>query len=205
MRVLNTVEFFSGTAPFSKECAARGHNTFTIDINKRFKPDLKKNILNVIPEDIPFDKIDIALFAPDCTTFSCASAWKHWHKNNTPKSWEAECSIDMIKKVWWLVENLNIKLFWIENPTGKLRKVNLLPPELLQQITYCQYGETRRKPTDIWTNSKLWKGRPVCEFGDKCHTTKTNDLNTPSQRAIHPQQFINEIIDISEQEIANFI
>ena len=29
-------------------------------------------------------------------------------------------------------------------------------------VWYCQYGDDRAKPTDIWTNNSGWKPRPMC-------------------------------------------
>ena len=37
-------------------------------------------------------------------------------------------------------------------------------------VWYCQYGDDRAKPTDIWTNNDNWIPRPVCHNGNKdCH------------------------------------
>ena len=30
-------------------------------------------------------------------------------------------------------------------------------------ITYCQYGDNRMKPTDIWTNNKNWISKKICK------------------------------------------
>jgi hypothetical protein len=30
-------------------------------------------------------------------------------------------------------------------------------------VWYCQYGDDRAKPTDIWTNSKTWIPKPMCK------------------------------------------
>jgi hypothetical protein len=35
-------------------------------------------------------------------------------------------------------------------------------------ITYCQYGDTRMKPTDIWTNVGWWQPKTACNNGDTC-------------------------------------
>ena len=52
-------------------------------------------------------------------------------------------------------------------------------------VWYCKYGDDRAKPTDIWTNSKTWKPRPMCknfkynketgEVIDKQFITKVQD------------------------------
>ena len=36
-------------------------------------------------------------------------------------------------------------------------------------VTYCQYGDKRMKPTDIWTNHPNPKFKPMCKNGDPCH------------------------------------
>lgn len=30
-------------------------------------------------------------------------------------------------------------------------------------VWYCKYGDSRAKPTDIWTNSKIWIPRKECK------------------------------------------
>ena len=37
-------------------------------------------------------------------------------------------------------------------------------------VTYCQYGDKRMKPTDIWTNYPNPQFKKPCKNGDKCHT-----------------------------------
>lgn len=36
-------------------------------------------------------------------------------------------------------------------------------------VTYCQYGDTRMKPTDIFTNYPKPNFKPPCHNGDTCH------------------------------------
>ena len=43
--------------------------------------------------------------------------------------------------------------YWIiENPRGKLRKLEIVKDLPRTTVTYCQYGDIRMKPTDLWTN-----------------------------------------------------
>ena len=30
-------------------------------------------------------------------------------------------------------------------------------------VSYCKYGDTRMKPTDIWTNNLNWQPKPMCK------------------------------------------
>ena len=43
---MKILELFSGTESFSKVAKEKGHETFTIDFNPKFKPDLIIDILN---------------------------------------------------------------------------------------------------------------------------------------------------------------
>jgi hypothetical protein len=48
-------------------------------------------------------------------------------------------------------------------------------------VTYCQYGDDRMKPTDIWTNNTKWSPRPMCKNGDSCHTAAPRGSKTGTQ------------------------
>ena len=100
-----------------------------------------------------------------------------------------------IQPTWW----------FIENPRGKLRSLLLvekeLPGAIRHTISYCQYGDTRMKPTDIWTNAPWWKPRPMCKNGDKCHepaprgsSTGTQGIKGDTDRSRIPSEVFKEIL-----------
>ena len=199
---MKILELFSGTESFSKVARLRGHQTFTIDNNKQFNPDLCKDIMEVTPEDILF-KPDIIWASPPCTFFSVASIGKHWNKDNTPKTEQAELGVKIVNKTIELIKQLNPQFVIIENPRGKLRKLNLIPFKR-DTITYCQYGDTRMKPTDIWHNIN-WKPKPMCKNGDSCHVaaprgskTGTQGLKGNMQRSVVPPELCLEILKSCE-------
>lgn len=60
-------------------------------------------------------------------------------------------------------------------------------------VTYCQYGDTRQKPTDIFTNHPNPNFKPPCKPGSPCHTaaprgssTGTQGLKNKKERAMIP-------------------
>ena len=68
-------------------------------------------------------------------------------------------------------------------------------------VTYCQYGDDRMKPTDIWTNNELWTPRPMCKNGMTCHIaaprgskTGTQGLKGAEQRSIVPNELCLEVL-----------
>ena len=68
-------------------------------------------------------------------------------------------------------------------------------------ITYCQYGDTRMKPTDIWTNLE-WTPKPMCKNGDLCHQSAPRGSKTGTQgikgardRGVIPPQLFEELLE----------
>lgn len=196
------VELFSGTESFSKEARAMGMQTFTSDSNKRFKSDYCVNILNFDPSRVPF-RPDIFWISPPCTYYSVASMWKHWNKDYTPKTLYAMFAKDLVLKALELINILNPEaLVYFENPRGMLRHLGLLDHLKRHTVTYCQYGETRMKPTDIWTNDDLWSPRAACESSDKCHTSRTDDLTTSTLQAVVPRELCIEILQSARNNLS---
>ena len=94
---MKVIELFSGTASFSKVAQERGHETFTIDWDRSFNPDLCIDILDfqvsMIPEE--FRHPDIVWASPPCTTFSVASISRYWD-NGKPKNKKAFLVIQIL-------------------------------------------------------------------------------------------------------------
>lgn len=72
-------------------------------------------------------------------------------------------------------------------------------------VTYCQYGDTRMKPTDIWTNHPNPQFKLPCKNGDDCHEkaprgshTGTQGLKNSKERAVIPKELCDHIADICE-------
>jgi len=69
-------------------------------------------------------------------------------------------------------------------------------------VCYCQYGESRMKPTDIWHNS-AWVPRPMCYNGNReCHhepaprgsQTGTQGMKNAYEKSKVPSKLIREIL-----------
>jgi len=205
---MKILELFSGTESFSNVAIARGHQVFTIENNPDFNPSLCKNILDVTIKDIPF-KPDVIWASPPCTCFSVASIGSSWCGNYHPKRTETALGMAYVLKTLNLIKKLKPKYFFIENPRGVLRKMAFMDElPIRNTVTYCQYGDTRMKPTDIWTNCSFWKPKPMCKNGDSCHTpaprgskTGTQGLNGSRNRSIVPEKLCLEILQSVEQLI----
>ena len=173
---MKVLELFSGTECLSDAFRARGHECFTVDWDKKFPSSLHIDIMFLTSDMIleQFGRPDVIWAGCDCTTFSVAAIGYHRKKNPVTGSLEPKTEkaamADMINKhTIDLIRELSPKLYFIENPMGGLRKMDYMQDMPRYMITYCQYGFTYRKATDIWTNHPDPKFKPACKNGDPCH------------------------------------
>jgi len=211
---MKVLELFAGSRSIGKICDDLGYNVFSSDVNPfdniDYVIDINKFDVSVVPF-IP----DFIWASPPCTYFSVASIGKHWNKNNTPKSDNALKGVEYVKSTLKIINYfklLNPNLNWfIENPRGKLRKLNIVKGLPRTTVWYCKYGDTRAKPTDIWSNNIYnpmfntngWKPKEKCFNGNKyCHhelaprgsRTGTQGLKGNYERSKIPQQLCEDII-----------
>ncbi|MBA9027540.1 hypothetical protein HNP81_002830 [Peribacillus huizhouensis] len=74
-------------------------------------------------------------------------------------------------------------------------------------VTYCQYGDDRMKPTDLWTNHPAPAFRPMCKNGAPCHEaaprgskTGTQGRKNAMERSRIPDELCRHIVEICEEE-----
>jgi hypothetical protein len=179
---LKVLDLFSGSRSFSRQAQLMGMETFTSDINAFEGIDYVTDILEFDVSKLPW-KPDIIWASPPCTCFSVASMGKHWGQPyGTPKTQAAITAIQIAKKTADIIKLLDPGFYFIENPRGMLRTLPVFSHiPFLQTVTYCQYGDSRMKPTDIWTNSIRWMPRKACKNGDPCHTAAPRGSRTGTQ------------------------
>ena len=197
---MKILELFSGTQSISKVFEQKGWEIFTVDNNPYFEEitTWKVDILTITAQDIldKFGKPDVIWASPPCTTFSVASIGKHWNKDNTPKTKDAEIGLLILEKTIEIIKALKPKYFFIENPMGKMRKMPIMEQFNKYTVTYCQYGDKRMKPTDIWTNHPNPKFKPMCKKGMPCHEAAPRGSQTGTQgleNAIEKARIPNEL------------
>ena len=90
MKNLKVLDLFSGTQSIAKQFRKRGHNTYTIELDKTHEGiDWYEDIMNIEAKDIVerFGHPDVIWASPPCEKFSVAAIGKHWIKGtNTPKT-----------------------------------------------------------------------------------------------------------------------
>lgn len=207
---MNIVELFSGSGTLSKEFKAAGHNVFSIDIRKRkgiCEPTLKKNILHVLKNDIPFKKVDVLWASPPCDVFSKASGSFHWTSDGKPKTKKCLEHIQIFKKTLALIKKLDPTIFFIENPDGKMKFRNELVSFLIKmegmtkKLYYSNYGFPLPKPTNLFTNALDFKPRESIQDTFNKKECVIFDNMTKCQRQSIPRSLARHILEYCESKI----
>ena len=210
---MKVLELFAGTRSVGKAFQERGHEAFSIEWDKRFQDiDLYEDVMKVQFDDVlrSFGKPDVIWASPDCTTYSVAAISRHRRQdengNLIPITEYARFCDRVNQHVLCLLLALSPTYWFIENPRGGMRKMDFMNGLPRYTITYCQYGDMRMKPTDIWTNHPDPRFKPPCRNGDPCHVpaprgarTGTQGLKGSVERSVIPEQFCQHIVDICEE------
>jgi len=170
---MNILELHAGSRSIGKVAESLGMNVFSVDWNPYENIDLITDIEFLKKEHIPFIP-DIIWSSPDCTTYSIAGISHHRYEHTllAKSDYANKCdrlNNNMISLIQEYLE-INPKLkYFIENPRGAYRKMDFIQFSDRATVWYCRYGDTRAKPTDIFTNhlntmfnTKGWRPRPEC-------------------------------------------
>lgn len=195
---MRLLELFCGTKSIGKVFERNGWDVVSVDIIKEFDPTYCQSILDL---DLRIDlsgKFDVIWASPPCTTFSIASVSHHW-KNGVPSD-DRIIGNALLAKTLEIINLKQPKYWFIENPRGMMRKLPIMKYLPKQTISYCQYGDSRMKPTDIWTNCDDWLPKTICKNGDSCHEraprgakTGTQGLKGARDRSVIPEGLVWEI------------
>lgn len=213
---MKLLELFAGSRCVSKVAESLGMYTFSVDWTDYDNIDLVADIGTLRIKDIPFTP-DVVWASPDCTTYSIAACGTHRNKDRSPKS-EYATKCDSVNIHWiqlvkeWLKINPNM-VFFIENPRGILRHMDWMKEFNRHTVWYCKYGDDRAKPTDIWTNSKVWTPREPCKnfkydkdgkiVNRHCHhqsarrgaKTGTQGRRGSYERSMIPEELCSEVLN----------
>ena len=210
---MKVLELFAGTRSIGKAFEEKGHQVYSVEWDQQHENiDLYADILTVTSEQIlkDFGRPDIIWASPDCTTYSIAAISTHRHREHdghlSPKTDKAIQSDKVNQHVLNLIKELKPKYYYIENPRGGMRKVRWMKDIPRYTVTYCQYGDNRMKPTDIWTNHPNPNFKPMCKNGQPCHVSAPRGAKTGTQglkgsvlRSIIPSELCEHIVTISEE------
>ena len=208
---MTILELFAGTRSIGKEFEKAGHKVISVEWDKDFENINECCDINTLTSAYLTEKygqFDVIWASPDCTTYSIAAISHHRTKtddNLEPKSDYAKFCDKTNQHMLKLIKELNPKYYFIENPRGGMRKMDFIQNIPRYTITYCQYGDNRMKPTDIWTNHPNPNFKPMCKNGDSCHEkaprgskTGTQGLKGSKERSVIPSEFCKHIVELCE-------
>lgn len=185
---MKVLELFAGTRSIGKAFEEKGHEVFSVEWDKSFENiDLYKDIYELSAKEIldKFGRPDVIWASPDCSSYSIATISHHRKReengNLAPVSEYAKFCDRVNQHTLNLIMTLSPKYWFIENPRGGMRKMDFMHGLPRHTVTYCQHGDTRMKPTDIWTNHPDPKFKPMCKNGDPCHEKAPRGSRTGTQ------------------------
>ena len=210
------LELFAGTRSIGKAFEKHGHEVYSIEWSKDFENiDWYEDIGKITAQDIldRFGHPDVIWASPDCTSYSLAAISNHRKKEAdgslTPLREYAKFCDKFNAHVIELIKELNPKYYFIENPRGALCNMEFMKGIPKHLVTYCQYGDTRMKPTHIFTNYPN-PGFKHCKNGDKCHVAAPRGSRTGTQgikgsvdRSRIPDKLCEYIVELCEKELKN--
>jgi hypothetical protein len=209
---MKTVELFSGTGSFSQVALELGYEIRTYDLADSADELVEgtHTQCDILDGSVDYPLRPFILWAsPPCQTFSIASCSTHWTPDKEPKTEACLKGMAILHKTIELIYLYKPTWWFIENPRGIMRKKIEpifgkfgLHPNVRHTVTYCQYGDSRMKPTDIWTNAFWWKPKPPCKNGDSCHVraprgskTGTQGIDNARDRSRIPSDIFHEIFE----------
>jgi len=219
MKKKKLLELTAGSRSFGKVADELKYQTYSTDINAF---DNINRVIDMLQWDywnLPFVP-DIIVASTPCTGFSVASFGTHWtggHRAYIPNTETVKLGIRLALRAIEIIsyfERLNPKLVWyMENPRGLLRKMPFMEQLPIEHtVWYCQYGDDRAKPTNIWTNNEHWNPKSECRnykyakdgsiINKHCHhqsarrgaKTGTQGLKGDYERSQIPEQLCREIL-----------
>lgn len=181
-KTIKVLDLCSGLNGWTAAWRKRGHRCVGVEIEAKFRPEIQMDVRHLAKAPETFLDIivergwrpDVILASPDCTPFSIASVSTHWDKvaeeEYKPKSEEAVYGLELLDGCLSVIHQLQPDWWWLENPRGMMRKMPQMRAYRRSTITYCSYGETRQKATDLWGRwPETWSPRPMCDARAHIH------------------------------------
>lgn len=237
-RKIKVVELYAGSCTLTQVAEEKlSMDSLSTDNHQYGKVKLVGDILDPkVLRAIVKHRPDIIWASPPCTSYSVAGFNKrHFHKvgqEYVPNTSVAGMGIALALRVFEVIRAVKkahgyIPVWFMENPRGLLRKMKFMEQSPIRHtVTYCRYGSSSMKPTDVFTNCKTWTPRTMCKRGgwgkkvidgvtwcldrngNPCHIeakrgsrTGTQGLDNAHERAKLPRALCKEVLKAARQRV----
>jgi hypothetical protein len=186
-------DFFSGTGSSTQAFVDAGHTVVSFELDDFFDATETVDVMSLSVEYLleRYGRPDFVWASPPCTAFSVSSMGHHWISGGVEPVPRTQAAVDaqaVVARTLELIDGLNPLLGWlVENPRGMLRKLPVMSGRERRTVTYCQYGDERMKPTDLWGFVPGWAARAMCKNGDPCHVSAPRGSQTGTQASQNPK------------------
>jgi hypothetical protein len=177
---MKVLDLWCGTKSATKAFEDGGYEVVSVDIDPKWNATITDDIMNVSVEQLSaLGPFQFGWASVECKVYSIANLHsRHWKKDQRTGLAQplTERAREMNRRVQHTISLLEAlcPLWVLENPVGMLRKQPFMAKLQNHSITYCQYGESRMKPTDLWGQfPRGFLPRPKCKAGASCHDTST--------------------------------
>ena len=156
-----------------------------------------------------YGKVDVILANPNCKTYSLLG-YKHHRKQvdgvHVPTTQLAEDCDQWNDDFMWLIEQLNPKFYFIENPQGIFHHMPFVQGIPSYRVTYASYGADVYKPTYIFTNHPCPNFKPAMNFDEKKELEREEALFRDIQsdgrcgleRSVMPAELVEHIYNLTQ-------
>lgn len=143
---LTVISLFDASGAWSQPWLDAGYNVVRYDLQDG--QDIAEFSAEMLLEEHGNDDVWAILAAPPCTDFASSGA-QYWAEKDADGRTEA--SNELVRQVIRTVELFRPAVWAMENPVGRMAKLNKLPPPLLT-FQPNLYGDPYTKKTQIWGN-----------------------------------------------------
>jgi len=205
MRVL---DLFSGTGSIKNVATSLGMEVVSLDINEKLrKPDLMVDIMKWDYTTYRPGHFDIIFAGVPCTAYS---ALQVVNKSPERRQKDIEESNKIVKRTLKIIEYFKPTTWFLENPaSGSLKDQKFMKKLPYYIVSYCKYGFSYRKNTQIWTNLEGFDAkrcRRDCDSldpGGRKHIsaigvrsdTPQSRTSSLAQKFAYPPKLIHELLN----------